>query len=433
MGANSLGVAYLRPKAVYAQAATSADLNALEKELKSAQQKANKLKSQEQQTARTTRSLKRKLIYAADRIQNFEEDLSLLETSLKENKARESQLHTALDARKQQTGKVLTALQRLSWRPTETIMAQPGSPADTLRSALLLKSALPELQQSAHKLGAELKNLHTLRAVITSQRDRIDHIRKNLRTEHSQLASLLRAQTSQLASTKAERQALENKSQQLAKDAQSLRELMEKLAREKAQRLAEERKKKAALAAAEKERAAQAKQQKLLELAKIAGQKPPIPKPHASVASSPAALPGLRDDELTDGHSQPIRSMKGKLPLPARGKIIVNYGQVTDNGTHAKGLYISTRNNAQVITPYDGEVRYADTFRSFGLLLIIEHDGGYHTLLAGLDRLDAAVGQKLMAGEPVGVMGSQNPKLYVELRQNGQPINPKPWLLARRS
>jgi len=63
--------------------------------------------------------------------------------------------------------------------------------------------------------------------------------------------------------------------------------------------------------------------------------------------------------------------------------------------------------------------------------LIIEHGGRYHTLLAGLDRIDAVVGQWLLAGEPVGTLGSaqnENPELYFELRRAGQPINPLPWL-----
>jgi septal ring factor EnvC (AmiA/AmiB activator) len=77
---------------------------------------------------------------------------------------------------------------------------------------------------------------------------------------------------------------------------------------------------------------------------------------------------------------------------------------------------------------------YAAPFRSFGLLLIVDCGGGYHFVLAGLDRLDAAAGQRLLAGEPVGVLagsGGSGASLYVELRRNGQPIDPRPWFAAR--
>ena len=67
--------------------------------------------------------------------------------------------------------------------------------------------------------------------------------------------------------------------------------------------------------------------------------------------------------------------------------------------------------------------------------LIIEHGEGYHTLLAGMARIDGTVGQHLTTGEPVGVMGQGEgkPLLYVELRHNGQPVNPLPWLTARKA
>ncbi len=80
---------------------------------------------------------------------------------------------------------------------------------------------------------------------------------------------------------------------------------------------------------------------------------------------------------------------------------------------------------------------FATTFRSYGLLLIVDCGGGYHAVLAGFDRLDARVGQQVAAGEPVGVMpawqpgaSGNRPALYVELRRDGQPVNPAPWLRA---
>ena len=119
---------------------------------------------------------------------------------------------------------------------------------------------------------------------------------------------------------------------------------------------------------------------------------------------------------------------KGRIPYPVKGNIIKQYGQV-DAGITSKGITIQTRSNAQVISPYDGKVLFAGPFRGYGQLLIIEHGDGYHTLLAGIGRLDTSVGQSLLAGEPVGIMLAQSkPTLYIELRKNGQPINPATWL-----
>ncbi|MBC7802114.1 MAG: peptidoglycan DD-metalloendopeptidase family protein, partial [Gemmatimonadaceae bacterium] len=93
---------------------------------------------------------------------------------------------------------------------------------------------------------------------------------------------------------------------------------------------------------------------------------------------------------------------------------------------------------ARVVAPCGGRVVFAGPFRSFGVLLIVDCGGGLHFVLAGLDRLDVGVGTAVAAGEPVGVMpgwdpqsGVQRPALYVELRRDGQPVNPAPFLRSR--
>ena len=130
--------------------------------------------------------------------------------------------------------------------------------------------------------------------------------------------------------------------------------------------------------------------------------------------------------------AQSFADAKGKILYPARGKVIERFNTPAESGSGTKGITIETRSDAQVVATFDGQVVFAGEFRGYGQLLIIEHSDGYHTLLAGMSRIDAGVGQRLFAGEPVGVMGHDEraTALYVELRHNGQPINPLPWLSA---
>jgi septal ring factor EnvC (AmiA/AmiB activator) len=121
------------------------------------------------------------------------------------------------------------------------------------------------------------------------------------------------------------------------------------------------------------------------------------------------------------------------LPFPAHGDVVAHFGDPKDDGQTNLGLSIATRGGAQVIATWDGQVVFAGQFRGYGNLLIIEHDGGYHTLLSGFYRIDSVIGQGVVAGEPVGVMGTggESPTiLYVEIRHNRQPIDPIPWLTA---
>ena len=132
---------------------------------------------------------------------------------------------------------------------------------------------------------------------------------------------------------------------------------------------------------------------------------------------------------------RPVSKARGALTQPVVGTLTGRYGDKTDAGFARKGMTLAAPPGAQVTATYDGTVVYAGKFRGYGLLLIIDHGEGYHTLLAGMTRIDAEQGQQILAGEPVGVMDNAangQPILYVELRRDGQPINPQPWLAARK-
>ena len=123
------------------------------------------------------------------------------------------------------------------------------------------------------------------------------------------------------------------------------------------------------------------------------------------------------------------------LALPAAGQLAAGYGDpLPDGSDSSKGFLIETRPGAQIVATFDGRIVYAGAFRRYGLILIIEHSGRYHSLLAGLGRIDVVLGQWVVAGEPVGLMGSpagEAPVLYLELRHNGQPIDPRPWFATQ--
>ena len=123
----------------------------------------------------------------------------------------------------------------------------------------------------------------------------------------------------------------------------------------------------------------------------------------------------------------------GRMLAPASGDVVLAFGTASGSGDSAKGITFETRPGAEVVAPFDGRVVFAGAFKGYGQILIIGHGDGYHSLVAGLDRIDSSVGQWLVAGEPVGRMpaGEAKPRLYLELRHDGQPINPLPWLATR--
>jgi septal ring factor EnvC (AmiA/AmiB activator) len=143
--------------------------------------------------------------------------------------------------------------------------------------------------------------------------------------------------------------------------------------------------------------------------------------------------PIIHDPTKPPPAARPFAKARGLLLYPVSGRLLRHFGENDELGVASKGLTLETRDAAQVVAPYDGRVLFAGAFKGYGQILIIEHGDGYHSLLAGLDRVDGTVGQWLVAGEPVGTMsrGDAKPRLYLELRHDGQPINPLPWLAAR--
>ncbi|MEM8949445.1 MAG: peptidoglycan DD-metalloendopeptidase family protein [Pseudomonadota bacterium] len=106
---------------------------------------------------------------------------------------------------------------------------------------------------------------------------------------------------------------------------------------------------------------------------------------------------------------------------------------VEGSGNHQE-IEIAARPNQRVAAPDDGRVVFAGDFRSYGLLLIIEHGNGYHTLLWGFSSLDIEFGDTVQAGQIVGIVkDGPSPKLHIELRRNGQPVSPEVWLAASNS
>jgi septal ring factor EnvC (AmiA/AmiB activator) len=132
-------------------------------------------------------------------------------------------------------------------------------------------------------------------------------------------------------------------------------------------------------------------------------------------------------------------STKGTLRLPVNGIRVRAFGEADGLGGTEKGLSVTSRAGAQVTAPCDGWVVYAGPFRSYGQLLILNAGGGYHVLLAGMERISVDLGQFVLTGEPVAVMGggpqsaaavaigSSQPVLYIEFRKDGTPVDPGPW------
>jgi len=451
-------------------AAADRRLRELEDQLRRSRAEHDEIKKKAREISEEMSRIRSDMVGAARAAQESEELLSELESQLEELKVTEIDRANALQRRSSQMTGVLTALQRLAWRPTDALIAQPQTPADTVRSAILLRSAVPQIERSVQDLKGEIDMLGHLRVDIHEQKKRIGATAVRLDGEHKRLKGLWERKSTIQSVALAETEASEQRMRRLAGEAEDLRELLMRLEEERQRRLAEAAAKLAAekaareaeLAAQKAAREAELAAQKAAREAEAAARRAEKERQEREMAAARAAREAeiraqaeAREKELAaqkatraaeaaareaaaarpPRQEAPFAAQQGKMPFPARGQVVGRFGQPNEVGVISKGLTIATRRGAQVIAPHDGLVAFSGPFRGYGLLLIIEHAEGYHTLLAGMARIDATVGQRLLAGEPVGVMGQDEakPALYVELRRQGQPVNPSPWLTAQKN
>ncbi len=131
-----------------------------------------------------------------------------------------------------------------------------------------------------------------------------------------------------------------------------------------------------------------------------------------------------------------FRQLKGRLPWPTTGKALLSFGQRTDSGVKMEGILFAGRAGQPVQAIHSGRVVFSEWLRGYGLLLIVDHGGGYMSLYGHNQSLIKEVGDWVTSGEPLATVGDSggrgSPGLYFAIRHKGQPINPKAWLKARQ-
>ena len=300
---------------------------------------------------------------------------------------------------------LLPLIARLARFPAETVLAVPAPPEDALRGILVLQGMGRQLEQEAEALRREQVEVDRLSGEIAAEAPRLAAAQaaqeKEARVLDRQLEATRRdARLAEDAAADAARQAAED-----AARADTLRDVIARL--EADRRLAEAR--------AREESARAARQRHELDASTARQRQEALARPPG---------PGLGEPH-------------GELTAPVAGIVVRSFGQATDAGP-AEGLSYQVSPAARVVSPCGGKIVFAAPFRSYGLLLIVDCGAGYHFVLAGFDRLDVQVGRQVQAGEPVGGMAgwdphtpANRPTLYLELRHDGRPVNPAPWLKAR--
>ncbi|GMP06095.1 peptidoglycan DD-metalloendopeptidase family protein [Bradyrhizobium sp. TM239] len=398
------------------------ELEAARARQKSAEEAQAKLKAEITSLGQDRTQLNQQLIDTAANVRSVETKIDETEARLRALNGREQAMRSSLDSRRADIVEVLAALQRAGRRTPPALLVRPEDALQSLRTAMLLGAVVPELRGRAEKIASELGELVALRKTIATERDQLASDRDKVRSDQTRLTALVDERQRQQASREKDLDAENSRAIALSRQVGDLQGLITKM----------EQDLQSAAKAAEK----------AAEAARQAEAKAAATEAKAAASASAKSGPGVFKDRSRTTPAIVFASAKGLLPLPVNGNKIRDFGGSDGVGGVQKGISLATKPGSQVTTPCDGWVVYSGPFRSYGQLLILNAGGGYHVLIAGMERISVNIGQFVLTGEPVATMGSTSqvasilatnasqPVLYVEFRKDGTPIDPGPWWAA---
>jgi septal ring factor EnvC (AmiA/AmiB activator) len=376
------------------------ELKAVRDEQRKSAEAEAALKREIEQIGADRSKLNQSLIDTAARLRGAESRVEATQERLKPLDENERSIRKSLHGRRAVIGEVLAALQRMGRQPPPALIASPEDALQSVRTAIVLGAILPEMRREVESLANDLSELLTVRKKIEVERDQLKAEVAALDGERDRMSALVQERQKHLTEREKALEAERARAGSLAQQVDNLKDLIAKL-----------------------EQGLDRSSREVREAAR---------------SDSRPALSAFRDPgRLAPAVAFP--SLRGRVPIPVNGVKLKEFGAPDANGGSEKGISIATRAGAQVTAPADGWVVYAGPFRSYGQLLILNVGGGYHVLLAGMDRISVDLGQFVLTGEPVAVMGNgshiaailatgtSQPVLYVEFRKDGVPVDPGPW------
>ena len=366
---------------IQSAAAARARAAALAAQQQETERQAARLKEEANAASTDLSTLQERLVKASAAERGIADKLHDLLARTATLEARQAELNTSLGTKRQDLAALLVGLARLSRLPPEVGLLRDGNTEEAIHTALLLQSALPAVKAQAQQLTTSLQDLDRVQKQLAEERAELDATRAAMAAEETQIETLIHARQKKLQLTAAQQGEIAGRLDKLRAESTNVQDLIRRVASPR-----------------------------------------PAPRPDA-----PPAQP-------------PVLALRGGFLQPVTGEVIRQFGQPDEVGAKSMGISFRPQGSgavtggggsgARIVAPARGRVMFAGPFRGYGQIVILEHEGDMHSLIAGFGRLDVTVGQKVAQGEPLGLAGAgangaggQN--VYFELRFSGEPIDPR--------
>ena len=321
----------------------------------------------------------------AARVQETEAQIAVNQAQIRLIDQQQLQLRAELAQKQRPLIELTAALQRLARRPPLLSLLRPGSLREGVYLRAVLETLLPEVARRTAGLREAIARSKALQARAEQANAALRANEGELQRRRTQLAALEAGQrlTSREASGAADRES--ERALALSEQARDLTGLVVDLGK-----------------------AGTAREQ----LAALPG---PVLRPAQPLSAQ--TVPEVDAQAVVAGAPVPYL-------LPVAGRLAAGFGAGAAGRPQSRGLSIIGGPGAQVIAPAAGRVAFAGPYKGYGLIVIIEHGGGWTSLVAGLTELDCRIGQQLVIGAPLGRLGPGRPVLLLELRRGSAAVNP---------
>lgn len=346
-------------------------LQDVESDLKTKKAEIKKLEAKADALKKELKTTQKDLVKVADKIKTTETQLTDLENRIADFTKEKEDIESRLAHDRGSMAALVLAVERIRRVPPEALILKPDAPYKTAQTALVLQSVLPQLHDRSENYKTDISRLAEILENLEKDQIALKEEQATIKSQYASMETLVKKRKNMVAQSNSDYESRSKEIQLISKQAANLKDLVRKL---------EEDKKRQETRASVKK----------------------------AVYRQPEKLPDA-----------------GNAQLPISGYIQTAFGQTDDIGAKSQGIKIEGRSGGIVVAPMAGKVQFAGYFKNYGQLIILEHEKGHHSLIAGLDRIDIVVQQVLNAGEPMGILPSESkPVLYFELRKNGKPIDP---------
>lgn len=376
------------------------DLEQVEQQLKERAEEEKRLRSEAAAKQREVAALRTSLIETANSIQESERKIVGLEESIAELETEKAEAETALKKESANLSEVLAALQSLEMSRPPALLVSPEDANKAARAAMLLSDAAPEVEGRAARLRDVIERLSDLAAALAKERASFASENEKLASRRDVLAGLMAQKEKERDVAEALAASAQRETARIAAQASNLREVIERLSR--------------------------------LAHSITPRLKPPAPKEAPPAVSSTPNLPSIKRVD-----PEPVLTAKafsdalGALRAPVAGRLTGRFGKPRPEGGNFEGLRFSVRDQAIVTAPFEGRVAFAQNWGPVGNMIVLDVGEGYHILLIGVGRILVSEHQRITAGEPVAEMAGAGAALDLEVRKNGEPVNPALWLSSK--